>query len=104
MLVLLRAGMLPIITVADPGAHGAGITGTQGIGVKTPKAAAVAEATSGFAMELHIPKGGMFTIGMLSMMFEAGVPPTMTLFFGSTLFALGATPKVQAIMAPMTTC
>ena len=35
----------------------------QGIGVSTPRAAAVAAATVGFAIELHIPNGMMFTIG-----------------------------------------
>ena len=46
------AGMLPIRTVGAPGAHGAGIVGTHGIGVSTPSAAAVAAATVGFAIEL----------------------------------------------------
>ena len=35
--------------VGDPGAQGAGMTGTHGIGVRTPSAAAVAAATVGFA-------------------------------------------------------
>ena len=41
----VRAGFFPTITVGEPGAHGAEVTGTQGIGVKTPCAAAVAEDT-----------------------------------------------------------
>ena len=53
----------PTNTVGDPGAQGAAVTGTQGIGVKTPNAAAVAAATCGFAMEVHIPKGMILTIG-----------------------------------------
>lgn len=61
--LLLRAGKLLIKTVGVPGIQGAGITGTQGIGVNTPKAAVVAAATVGFAKELHIPKGGILTIG-----------------------------------------
>jgi hypothetical protein len=56
--VLLSAGLPAMSTVGDPGAHGAGITGVQGIGVKTPSAAAVAEATEGFAALEHIPNGG----------------------------------------------
>jgi hypothetical protein len=60
---LLSAGKFPRSTVGDPGVQGAGVTGTQGIGVKTPKAEAVAAATVGFASELHIPKGMMFTMG-----------------------------------------
>jgi hypothetical protein len=39
------------------------MTGMQGIGVNTPCAAVVAEATVGFARDMHIPKGGIFTIG-----------------------------------------
>jgi hypothetical protein len=34
------------------------------MGVNTPSAAAVAEATAGFAREVHIPKGRIFAIGM----------------------------------------
>src|SRR6266478_6291841 len=56
---LLRAGCLPIKTVGDPGVHGAVVAGMQGMGVNTPRAAAVAEATVGFAMDMHIPKVGM---------------------------------------------
>lgn len=61
--VLLLLGFPPTNTVGDPGAQGAAVTGTQGIGVKTPSAAAVAAATCGFAMEVHIPKGMILTIG-----------------------------------------
>src|SRR3954454_7925034 len=65
--VLLSAGMLAICTVADPGAHGAEVTGMHGIGVSTPSAAAVAAATVGLAMDWHIANGGMFAMGLLSM-------------------------------------
>ncbi len=63
-----KTGNLDILSI-PPGAHGAGITGIQGIGVNTPIAAAVADATVGFAIDRHIPKGGIFTIGLLSMIF-----------------------------------
>ena len=43
------AGMFANITVAAPGAQGAVVLGMQGIGVRTPRAAAVAAATWGFA-------------------------------------------------------
>ena len=36
------------------------ITGTQGIGVNTPMAAEVADATVGLAIERHMPKVGIF--------------------------------------------
>lgn len=61
--VLLRAGMLLIITVGLPGIHGADVIGVQGIGVRTPSAAAVAAATAGFAILMHIAKGLMFIKG-----------------------------------------
>lgn len=64
VLVSFSAGMLPIITVGEPGIHGAGIAGTQGIGVKTPAAAVVAVITAGLVGELHIPNGGMLTMGL----------------------------------------
>lgn len=99
---LLRAGIPPIMKVAEPGVQGAGITGTQGIGVSTPKAAAVAEATVGLAIDMHMPKGGMFIMGMLSMMVAAGAP-AMVLLVGNTENAEGAIPKVQVIMAPAVT-
>ena len=55
------------------------MTGMQGIGVNTPIAADVADAMEGFASELHIPKGIMFIIGILSMMLAIGVV-VLTLF------------------------
>ena len=62
--VLVRAGIPPISTVGDPGVHGAGTKGTQGMGVSTPMAAAVADATVGLVGDLHMPNDGMFAIGM----------------------------------------
>ena len=56
MLLLFNAGLPPIITVGEPVAQGAVHAGTHGMGVSTPEAAAVADATVGFDMELHIPK------------------------------------------------
>jgi hypothetical protein len=70
---LFSEGLFPIITVGEPGAQGAGVTGIQGIGVSTPKAAAVAAATVGLAMDWHMAKGMIFNIGMLSMMVAAGI-------------------------------
>ena len=45
-----------------PGAQGA-VTGTQGIGVSVPIAAAVADATVGLAVDMHMPNVGMFVSG-----------------------------------------
>src|SRR6266850_5770316 len=91
--VLLSAGIFASMTVGEPTIHGAGVTGTHGIGVNTPRAAVVAAATVGFDGELHIPKGMMFTIGIWSMMLASGVP-VITRFCGSTTNELGATPKL----------
>ncbi|CAN1210839.1 hypothetical protein TUMEXPCC7403_11615 [Tumidithrix helvetica PCC 7403] len=112
----VNAGKLLIFTVGEPGFQGV-VAGTQGMGtktyVKTPSAAAVAAvvaadvaaATAGLAMELHAPKGGIFAIGAKSMMFAAATPPTITGGpLGITLKEDGAAPKLQVIIAPITTC
>jgi hypothetical protein len=62
--VLSSVGLPPSVTVGAPGTQGDVVTGMQGIGVSTPIAAAVAEATEGFAGEMHMPNGMMFVIGM----------------------------------------
>jgi hypothetical protein len=100
--VLFRAGMLPIMQVAEPGVQGEVVTGMQGIGVNTPRAAAVAEATVGLAIDMHIPKGGMLVIGTKSMIFAAG-EVALTLFTGKTLSADGAIPKEHIMTAPEVT-
>jgi hypothetical protein len=103
LLVLLRAGMPRTMAVGEPGAQGADVTGMQGIGVRTPSAAAVAEATVGFASDVHIPKGGMLAIGLLSMMFAAGLFSAVTV--GSMTIKLdGATPKLHIITADVAVC
>ncbi|GHS91511.1 hypothetical protein AGMMS49949_02040 [Alphaproteobacteria bacterium] len=51
-------------SVGFSGIQGAVVTGTQGMGVKTPAAATVAARTAGFAMFWHIAKGIIFSIGM----------------------------------------
>ena len=61
---LVRMGRNPPITFDDPGIQGAGTLGMHGMGVSTPAAAAVADATVGFAGDLHIPNGLMFTMGL----------------------------------------
>jgi len=103
--LLFRAGLFLIITVNEPGIQGAvDVTGMQGCGVSTPKAAEVAAATCGFAKLIHIPKGMMFFIGTLSMMVAAGSLPALVIFSGVTISELGATPKLHANIAPFTTC
>jgi hypothetical protein len=97
------AGAVLIITVDAPGAHGAGVKGTQGMGVSTPIAAAVAAATCGFDGLWHIPKGMMFFIGMLSKMFAAGTGLEFTSFSGVTTSELGDMPMEHFNIAPLQT-
>ena len=99
--VMFKAGMFPIVTVAEPGVHGAVVTGRHGIGVNTPKAALVAAATMGFAIDMHITNGGIFSMGMCSMMVAAGGPPAMVRLVGNTFKALGAAPNEHIIMVPV---
>jgi hypothetical protein len=96
------AGSLAQRVVGAIGVQGATITGTHGIGVNTPSAAAVAAATVGLDSDMHIPKGTMLTIGAMSMMVATGRPSTMAL--GTTTFSVdGAIPNVQLVIAPATT-
>lgn len=60
---LCNIGRLLTMMVVEPGVHGVVVTGMQGIGVSTPKAAAVALATVGLDGVVHIPKGGILTTG-----------------------------------------
>ena len=69
--VLSSMGWFPSSTVGAPGAQGDEVAGTQGIGVSTPIAAAVAEATVGLASDWHMPNGMMFVSGTWSMMLAA---------------------------------
>ncbi len=96
----LRAGMFPTITVGEPGAHGAVVTGMQGMGVNTPDAADVADATEGFASDLHIPNDMIFAIGILSMMLAIGIA-VITLFLGRTIREPGVIPKLHFSIAPL---
>ena len=95
--VFCKPGIPRTSTVGEPGAQGAAITGTQGMGVKTPRAAVVAAATVGLASELHIPNGGIFMMGTLSMIFAAGGPCPSTVGTATTR-VLGATPKALSLV------
>jgi hypothetical protein len=99
LLLSFRAGIFPISTVGAPVTQGATVTGTHGIGVGTPSAAAVAAITIGFDGLEHMPNGGMFTIGAKSRMVAAGVPVSAQLT-GNTASVDGAAPKLHCITAP----
>lgn len=55
--------MEPTSTLEEPTNHGETVIGRHGMGVRTPKAAAVAVATKGLARLVHIPKLGTFSKG-----------------------------------------
>ena len=98
--VLLSAGFPAMSAVGDPGVHGAGITGVHGIGVKTPIAAAVAEATAGFAMLEHMPKGG----SLLSIIVAASRLQAITVCWDDTGSTAGAAPKEHWHAALIAVC
>ncbi len=100
--VVVKAGMLPISTVGDPGTQGAGNTGTQGMGVNTPSAAAVAAATGGLALLVHLPKVARLTMGLFSIIFAAGVPQR-TRLVGNTVSGHGAMPNEHMQREPVVT-
>src|SRR3546814_259573 len=99
--VLSSVGRLPSSTVGAPGTHGDVVARMQGIGVSTPIAAEVAEATVGFASEVHMPNGMMFSIGTWSMIVAAGWLLDRVRLTGSTTSDDGATPKLHIRVAPL---
>jgi len=91
------------ILAFPPGVHGATKTGMQGIGVKVPIAAAVAEATCGLDIDLHIPKEAIFSIGVKSIIFPICIFP-MVGRKGSIITKLvGEAPKEHSNVAPLHT-
>ena len=84
LLLSVRAGMFITFTIALPGAQGATITGTHGIGVSTPMAAEVAADTVGLAIERHMPKVGMLAgvksiVVAISIFMHLGLNGTVTI-------------------------
>ena len=104
VLLASNAGIGPNNTVGGPpGIHGAAVAGIHGIGVNTPNAAAVAAATMGLAMLLHMPKVGMFTNGIWSIKFAAGMLLVSVRLTGNTFNTVGAAPKLHCNVAPLQT-
>lgn len=95
--------MSPTVTVGVPGTHGIVNAGIQGAGVGVPSAAAVAAITTGLVGALHIPNGGTFTIGLLSMIVPHGKLQALTRCSGRTLKAVGVMPKLQVSIVPEVT-
>lgn len=73
--------------------------------VRVPQAAGVKRSgggrfVAGFAGELHIPKGGIFAISLLSGIFTIGTKPT-NLVGRITIKVARATPNMHGIIARM---
>lgn len=70
------------------------------MGVSTPIAADVAEATVGFDSDWHMPKGMMFTIGAMSKMVPISMLPHLGRSGITTISDDGAMPNVHWSVAP----
>jgi len=92
-----------MLTEVQPGFQGEEGLGTQGIGVSTPRAAAVAAATAGLAGDVHMPKGDTFVIGTMSATFPASPTVVVTRGGGVALNMEGAVPRLQSNSAPVQT-
>ena len=57
----------------------------------------------GFARDMQIPNGVMFTKGLLSMMFAMGLPSAMTRLRGKTLIGAGGPPNEHIRLSPVMT-
>jgi hypothetical protein len=101
--LLHRHGLPSISSLGLAGTHVPAGTMVHGWGVKTPSAAAVAEATAGFAIDEHIPKLCTFTLGCMSCMVAAGFPPILHRVCDVTVMSDGFEPKVHETFAPVTT-
>ena len=102
LLVLFNAASFPMNIVGLPATHGVAVAGMHGIGVKAPIFAAVAAATTGFAIELHRPNDAMLIIGLWSMIVAAGWLRAIVLCLGKTLRVDGAVPIEHIRVAVMT--
>lgn len=96
-----RAGITFTITFTDPGTHGADTMGIQGIGTRTPRAAAVAAATMGLEGVIHMPNGKRFIKGLLSIILAMGPVADITILMGRTVSDEGAMPKAHLTIPPI---
>jgi hypothetical protein len=72
----------------------------HGIGVSTPKAAAVAAAVAGFAKLVHTPKGETFKKGTESIIVPIGGPPQKAQEVGRKFKGVGTIPIEHLHKAP----
>lgn len=101
--VAVTTGIAPSNTFGAVGIQGATGIGIHGIGVRTPKAAAVAAATIGFAGLIHNPNGATFAIGAIAIILAAGMQSVSVSDVGNTINAEGAAPNEHIVMAPIDT-
>jgi hypothetical protein len=99
---LQTTGPVGMMTIGFEGSQGATVAGMHGIGVNTPRAAAVADATVGLVIVEHIPNVMIFTIGIISAIETTGNPHAKTGFFGITEREDGAVPNEHLHNAPQT--
>ena len=99
LLELLSRGFPPTRTVGAPGTQTPAGVKVQGMGVRTPRAAAVAEATKGLAREEHMPKVG----SVVSEMVAIGILQARAWLWLVTVSGQGATPKLHMHRAVFTT-
>jgi len=78
------------------------MTGIHGCGVSTPSAAAVADATCGFASDEHIPQVGIFAADV-SAMVATGFPSARSVLCDVTARLAGVVPNGHSTDAPATT-
>jgi hypothetical protein len=104
VLSLSRIGILESIILGFTGIQGDNVIGMQGIGVKTPKAAAVAAATIGFEGDEQVPKGRMFSMGTLAVILAPGPLTESSRVMGSTISFPGAAPKAHFTIPSAFTC
>ena len=98
--LLVTTGSPPTFTLIEPGSQAVG-TGVQGTGVGVPSAAAVAAINAGFVGLWHMPKGGMFIPGTVSVTTAIGIP--LPVVGRIAVSVLGAKPNVQLNIAPLVT-
>lgn len=96
---LFSAGLFWTKTCGLPTIHVPVGAGMHGIGVSTPSAAAVAEATVGLARLEHTPKVGTLAMGAESLMVAAEVVASTLVV--NEMSEVGAAPKLQVAIAPV---
>lgn len=91
------------MSCCPPGAQGATGTGIHGMGVSTPIAAVVADATIGLLSVVHIPKGMTLTIGAKSIIVAFGLFWIIGRIGLVTIRVEGIWPNVHFSTAPIHT-